>query len=102
MYIGGNWENSISGETIQVLNPSTGEVFARVPAGNDQDVSKAVQAAEAAFPEWSKKDPVARQDYLLGRRGCDWEEFRIPCLACKLRDGNAQKLRTASGNSRGS
>ena len=35
-------------ETIDVVNPATGEVVGRVPAGTAQDVDRAVDAARAA------------------------------------------------------
>ncbi|GIH25750.1 aldehyde dehydrogenase [Acrocarpospora phusangensis] len=42
-----------SGETIDVVNPATEEVVARVPAGTAADVDQAVAAATAAFPRWA-------------------------------------------------
>jgi succinate-semialdehyde dehydrogenase/glutarate-semialdehyde dehydrogenase len=38
-----------------VINPATGEIVDRVPAGTAEDVSCAVDAAEKAFEVWSKK-----------------------------------------------
>ena len=53
LYIGGQWASSSSGDWIQVENPATREKFARVPAGNSQDIDAAVQAARSAFPGWA-------------------------------------------------
>ena len=40
---------------IDVNNPATGELIDKVPAGTEEDVSRAVEAAETAFTPWAKK-----------------------------------------------
>ncbi|MGH3044314.1 MAG: aldehyde dehydrogenase family protein, partial [Gaiellaceae bacterium] len=50
-YIGGQWVDSSGGETMEVLNPATGEVIAEVPASTAEDADRAVQAAKDALPE---------------------------------------------------
>ncbi|MEO3859183.1 aldehyde dehydrogenase family protein [Acrocarpospora sp. B8E8] len=42
-----------SADTIDVLNPATGETVARVPSGTAADVDRAVAAATAALPHWT-------------------------------------------------
>ncbi|WP_219413711.1 aldehyde dehydrogenase family protein [Pseudonocardia nigra] len=58
--IGGDWVPAASGETIEVINPATGELLARVPRGTAADVDAAVTAAEAAFPAWRDTNATAR------------------------------------------
>ncbi len=62
MLIGGNWVDSVSGETLDVYNPATDEVIAHVPAGNQEDVDRAVKAARRAFEEgpWARMTPSER------------------------------------------
>ena len=43
-----------------VFDPASGKVSARVPLASAQDVSKAVDAAEAAFPPWANTTPLNR------------------------------------------
>ena len=50
--------------TLDVINPATEEVFARVPAGEASHVDAAVAAARAAFPAWSKTPDGERQQLL--------------------------------------
>jgi len=64
-FIGGNWQPSGSGKTIDVINPATGELLARVAAGNSKDVDLAVAAAEKAFEQWKLTSPIERQNILL-------------------------------------
>ena len=53
MYIDGGWTEASSGECRQVINPARhGEVLARVPEANAEDVDRAVRAAGAAFQRW--------------------------------------------------
>ena len=47
-YINGQWVNSISQETSNVINPGNGKISARVPMGNAEDVDAAVAAAKEA------------------------------------------------------
>ncbi|RCG31241.1 aldehyde dehydrogenase family protein [Sphaerisporangium album] len=58
-WIGGE---SVAGgaDTIDVVNPATGEVIAAVPAGTAAEVDKAVAAATAALPGWAGTDVAER------------------------------------------
>jgi acyl-CoA reductase-like NAD-dependent aldehyde dehydrogenase len=65
MYIDGEWVSALDGEAYDDLNPYTGDVFARVPSGKSADARRAVEAAAAAFPSWSKTLPAERQALFL-------------------------------------
>ena len=47
-YIDGQWVASASGETLPVIDPSTGEAFDQLARGNADDIDRAVRAARAA------------------------------------------------------
>jgi betaine-aldehyde dehydrogenase/aminobutyraldehyde dehydrogenase len=64
-FVGGEWVDSASGETMEVINPSTGETIAEVPRGNAEDVDRAVGAAKKALPEWLETTPGERAEVLL-------------------------------------
>ena len=49
-YVNGRWTESSTSEWIDVINPATGEAIARVPLSDAAEVSAAVEAAAAAFP----------------------------------------------------
>jgi len=49
-----------AGEHVEVVDPSTGEVLARVPRSTPAEVDRAVDAAQAAFLEWSRVPVVDR------------------------------------------
>src|SRR5262249_17738071 len=64
-FVGGEFVDSTSGETMEVLNPATGEVIAEVPRGTAEDVGRAVDAAKKAWDEWQGKTPKDRMELLL-------------------------------------
>src|ERR687887_1044504 len=64
-FVGGEWVDSESGETMEVINPSTGETIADVPRGTAEDVDRAVQAAKKALPEWLETTHGERAEVLL-------------------------------------
>jgi aldehyde dehydrogenase (NAD+) len=63
--VGGEWVPARSGDTIDVINPATGEVLAAVPRGSDADVDDAVAAAADAYPAWRDTSPSVRGQLLL-------------------------------------
>ena len=74
-FIAGKWAEPGGGAPVRRLDPFTGDVVAHVAAGDRDDARSAVEAAAAAFPEWSQTPPVVRQgiflkaaDILEGRR----------------------------------
>ena len=64
-FVGGEWVDSVEGETMEVLNPATGETIAEVPRGSAKDVDRAVAAAKKALPEWLETTPAERAEVLL-------------------------------------
>ncbi|MFC0269257.1 NAD-dependent succinate-semialdehyde dehydrogenase [Kushneria aurantia] len=63
-YIDGSWVAADSGEQIEVDNPANGEVIARVPLLGGAETERAIEAANAAFPEWRAKTAIERADIL--------------------------------------
>ena len=60
-FIGGKSVASRSSETYDLINPSTGEVFASAPQSNAADVDAAMKAAATAFEGWRDSTPGERQ-----------------------------------------
>ena len=65
MFVDGAFVDAASGETMEVLNPATGEVIAEVPRAGVEDVDRAVAAAEKAWETWRDKTPKDRMELLL-------------------------------------
>lgn len=60
-FINGKSVPSTSGQTQDLTNPATGEVFAKAPVSNSADVDTAMSAAAAAFETWRDSTPGERQ-----------------------------------------
>ena len=60
-FINGKSVPSTSGQTQDLTNPATGEVFAKAPVSNSADVDSAMSAAAAAFETWRDSTPGERQ-----------------------------------------
>ncbi|XP_052450569.1 2-aminomuconic semialdehyde dehydrogenase [Carassius gibelio] len=61
-YIGGKFVPC--SKLIDSFNPSTGEVYCKVPDSGSEEVDAAVRAATEAFPDWSAKSPAERSKVL--------------------------------------
>lgn len=59
-YINGEWVESESDQILEVVNPATGMVIAKVPMSTKEEVDAAVKAAKQAFPDWRRTTPLAR------------------------------------------
>jgi acyl-CoA reductase-like NAD-dependent aldehyde dehydrogenase len=64
-FIGGEWVDAAAGNTFEDRDPYTGDVVARVASGGAEDARRAIDAAAAAFPEWSQTPPGERQRIFL-------------------------------------
>jgi len=73
-FIGGEWVESEDGRSFDDTDPFTGETVARVAAGGRTEARRAVEAASAAFGEWSRSGPGQRQAVFL--RAADILESR--------------------------
>lgn len=62
LFIGGEWVRSASGQRIALRNPANGEHLTWIQAGNAEDARRAVDAAQIAFPAWSRTKPGERQE----------------------------------------
>ncbi|MFD1315204.1 aldehyde dehydrogenase [Namhaeicola litoreus] len=64
LFINGEWRTSASGETIDVINPTTEEIVARVQNGTSEEAIEALEAADRAQKKW-KKLPARKRAELL-------------------------------------
>jgi 1-pyrroline dehydrogenase len=62
--VGGDWADAASGETMEIVNPATGEAIADVPSCGAEDVDRAVAAAKKVLPDWLEKTPKERSELL--------------------------------------
>ena len=71
-YVGGEWVAASATGQLDVTNPASGEVLARVPLSGVAEVEAAVAAASAALPEWRSRAVGERTEFIYALR----EKFR--------------------------
>ena len=86
-YINGQFQPPLSGSFIDNINPATGKVYGKIPNSNDEDVDKAVVAANAALKSWSATSTESR--------------FKILNKIAELIDENLEALALAETNDNG-
>lgn len=64
-WISGRAVRGVSGRFGDVYNPATGKVQARVPLANAAELNAAIEAAQAAFPDWAAQPPLRRARVLF-------------------------------------
>jgi betaine-aldehyde dehydrogenase len=64
-FVGGSFVDTADGRTSDLVDPSTGEVFAQAPVSSAADVDRAMAAAATAFEGWRDSTPSERQKALI-------------------------------------
>jgi len=81
LFIGGEWVAATSGRQIEITNPNSEEIVARVAEASEADMDRAVAAARQAFDHgpWPTTPPAERGRRLMAM--IDQLEARVPELA---------------------
>jgi aldehyde dehydrogenase (NAD+) len=79
LFVGGDWVAPAGPQTLTLVNPTTEQPLATVPAGTPADVERAVAAARAAFPGWAATAVPERAALLAAL--ADGLAARVPELA---------------------
>jgi succinate-semialdehyde dehydrogenase/glutarate-semialdehyde dehydrogenase len=64
LYVNGEWRDAADGATLEVYNPATGDLLARVASAGIEDGFAALDAAECAFEDWASRTPRDRGEIL--------------------------------------
>ncbi|MAN47633.1 MAG: NAD-dependent succinate-semialdehyde dehydrogenase [Hyphomonas sp.] len=95
LHIAGQWREARTGQRIDVFDPSTGAVIARVADASVEDALDAVRAATDALPGWSATAPRKRSEIL--RRCYELMMERQDMLAALIALENGKSLTDAKG-----
>lgn len=88
LFYGGAWHKPKSGRYEETINPAYNEVLQTAPVAGADDVDAAVQAAQAAFYDWSILKPTQRADYLRKAASVLRENAYELALLDALNNGN--------------
>lgn len=86
-FVNGAWVTGGAGRTFGVLNPATGAHIADIPDMDAADAEKAVVAAKAAFPAWSKLTAKDRGKILLKWHRLIMDHLDVLALLLTLEQG---------------
>jgi betaine-aldehyde dehydrogenase len=64
-FIGGQWTDTAFDRRSELIDPSTGDVFATAPVSSETEVAAAFSSAAEAFPGWRDSTPAERSLALL-------------------------------------
>jgi succinate-semialdehyde dehydrogenase/glutarate-semialdehyde dehydrogenase len=64
-FLAGHWAEADSGERFAVHNPANGELIAHVPLMGAMETTRAIAAAQAAWPAWRQTTAAARGKVLM-------------------------------------
>ncbi len=95
-YVGGEWVAATATETLQVVNPATGQALAEVPLSNQADLDRAVTAAQEAFWGWRQTPPQQRVQHLYRLK--DLMEKHREEIARQVTEEHGKTLEDARGS----
>ena len=87
LFVGGEWLDAHNLPKGPVYNPSTGEVIAECPMGGAAEVSLAVEAAAAAFPDWRRTPASERARVFFRYRHLVEQNFDRICRSISREHG---------------
>ncbi|MFK9092572.1 NAD-dependent succinate-semialdehyde dehydrogenase [Bacillus salipaludis] len=64
LYINGEWRDSFSGDTIEILNPATGVKLSEVASCGREETREAIEKAHEAFQTWKQTTGLERAQLL--------------------------------------
>ena len=94
-FVDGQWTDARDGATLTIQNPANGAVIGTVPRFGSEETALAIEAAQRAFPAWSKLTPLERGQIL--RRWHDLVVENLGDLAVILVTEQGKPLAEARG-----
>src|SRR5215213_9976878 len=93
LLIDNHWSNSISGETMPVVNPATGATIGTVAHARAADLDRALDAAHKGFQTWRKTGAYER--YRIMRKAADLLRTRAEAIAPLMTQEQGKPLNEA-------
>ena len=79
LFIDGEWRDSVSKETLEIINPATEEVIGKLSHARKEDLDIALKAADKAFQDWKNVSAYERSKVL--RKAADIVRSRADYIA---------------------
>jgi len=99
LFLNGEWRDSLSKETLEIINPATEEVIGKVSHARKEDLDLALKGAENAFNEWKHVSAYDRSKIL--RKAADIVRSRADKIAILMTLEQGKPLAEAKGETLG-
>jgi succinate-semialdehyde dehydrogenase/glutarate-semialdehyde dehydrogenase len=99
LFLNGEWRDSISKETLEIINPATEEVIGKVSHARKEDLDLALKAADNAFNQWKHVSAYDRSKIL--RKAADLVRSRADKIAMLMTLEQGKPLAEAKGETLG-
>ena len=99
LFLNGEWRDSLSKETLEIINPATEEVIGKVSHARKEDLDLALKAADNAFNEWKHVSAYDRSKIL--RKAADIVRSRADKIATLMTLEQGKPLAEAKGETLG-
>jgi len=99
LFLNGEWRDSLSKETLEIINPATEEVIGKVSHARKEDLDLALKGAENAFNEWRHVSAYDRSKIL--RKAADIVRSRADQIATLMTLEQGKPLAEAKGETLG-
>ena len=99
LFLNGEWKDSLSKETLEIINPATEEVIGKVSHARKEDLDLALKGAENAFNEWKHVSAYDRSKIL--RKAADIVRSRVDKIATLMTLEQGKPLAEAKGETLG-
>ncbi len=93
LFINGAWTDSLTGATLDVLNPATGQAIGTVSHAQHSDLDLALEAAERGFHAWRRISAFERSKIM--RKAADLVRSRLDAIARTLTTEQGKPLAEA-------
>ena len=99
LFLNGEWKDSLSKETLEIINPATEDVIGKVSHARKEDLDLALKGAENAFNEWKHVSAYDRSKIL--RKAADIVRSRADQIATLMTLEQGKPLAEAKGETLG-
>ena len=99
LFLNGEWKDSLSKETLEIINPATEDVIGKVSHARKEDLDLALKGAENAFNEWKHVSAYDRSKIL--RKAADIVRSRVDKIATLMTLEQGKPLAEAKGETLG-
>ncbi|MDB9871668.1 NAD-dependent succinate-semialdehyde dehydrogenase [Alphaproteobacteria bacterium] len=99
LFLNGEWRDSLSKETLEIINPATEEIIGKLAHARKDDLDIALSAADTAFKDWKNVSAYDRSKIL--RKAAEIIRSKVDLIAGLMTLEQGKPLAEAKGETLG-